>query len=150
MLICTKLRVTDSCRDGWNVRICWSSHAQVFRDRWTVQISDGWNVRNCSLSHAQVFRDRWTVQVGGGWNVRNWSSIHVHVFRDRWTVQIGDGWNVRNWLIYCKVWVWILQNLRCLRCKSIKFVLVVKPTLMLLFWLFGLCLYVWLFGIYDS
>ena len=30
--------VTDSCRDGWNVRNCSSSHIQVFRDRWSVQI----------------------------------------------------------------------------------------------------------------
>ena len=43
--------------------------------------------------------------------------------------KIGAEWNVRNWLIYCVVWIWILQNLRCLSCKSINFVLIVKPTL---------------------
>ena len=41
----------------------------------------------------------------------------------------------------------ILQNLRCLSCKSINFVLVVKPTLMSLFWFFEWCLFVWLFGL---
>ena len=58
-----------------------------------------------------------------GWNVRNCSSSHVQVFRDRWNVQIGDGWNVRNclnmnFLKLVKIWIWILQNLRCLSCKS--------------------------------
>ena len=77
------------------------------------------------------------------WNVRNCSSSHVQVFRDRWTVQIGDGWNVRNWSIYCKVWIWILQNLNSLSCKRIDFVLAVKPTLM---WLFCSSDYVCMFG----
>ena len=77
-----------------------------------------------------------------GWNVRNCSSSHVHVFGDRWSEQIGDGWSVRNWSIYCEIWISILRNLRCLRYKSINFVLMVKPTLMSLFWLFGLCLFV--------
>ena len=55
-----------------------------------------------------------------------------------------NGWNVWNWSIFCKVWIWILQNLCSLSCKSINFVLVVKLTLMLLFWLFASCLwYVW-------
>ena len=76
-----------------------------------------------------------------GWNVRDYSSNHVQVFR--------DGWNVRNclnmiFLNLVKIWIWILQNLRCLGCKSKNFVLVVKPTLMSLFWLFGL-----LFAMYD-
>ena len=31
-----------------------------------------------------------------------------------------------------------------------NFVLLVKLTLMSLMWLFALCLYIWLFGIYDS
>ena len=43
----TPMEATDSCRDGWNVRNCSSSHVQVFRDRWNVQIGDRWNVRNC-------------------------------------------------------------------------------------------------------
>ena len=43
----------------------------------------------------------------------------------------------------------ILQNLRCLSFKSINFVLVVKPTLMSLFWFFKWCLFVWLFDL-DS
>ena len=30
------------------------------------------------------------------------------------------------------------------------FLLVVKPTLMWLFWLFELCFYVWLFGVYEN
>ena len=69
----------------------------------------------------------------------------------RWSVhKIGNGWNVQDWLIYCKVWIWILQNLRCLSFKSKNFLLVVKPTLVSLFWLFGLCLYVWLFGMYEN
>ena len=38
----------------------------------------------------------------------------------------------------------------CLSCKSINFALAVKPTMMSLFWLFGLCLSVWFFGIYES
>ena len=89
-----------------------------------------------------------------GWNVRNCSSSHVQVFRDRWNVQIGDGWNVRNclnmnFLNLVEIWIWILQNLRCLSCKSTNFVLVVKPTLMSLFWLFGLCLFGLLFAMYD-
>ena len=89
-----------------------------------------------------------------GWNVQNCSSIHVQIFRDRWNVQIGDGRNVRNYLNMnilklVNIWIWILQNLRCLSCKSTNFVLVVKPTLMSLFWLFGLFVwfvvcYVWL------
>ena len=89
-----------------------------------------------------------------GWNLRNCSSSHVQVFRDRWNVEIGDGWNVRfflnmNFLKLVKIWIWILQNLRCLSCKSTNFVLVVKPTLMSLFWLFGLCLFGLLFAMYD-
>ena len=69
--------------------------------------------------------------------------------------QIGDGWNVPYWLNMnflklVEMWVWILQNLRFLSCKSTSFVLVVEPTLMLLFWLFGLCLFGLLFGMYDS
>ena len=62
--------------------------------------------------------------------------------------KISDGWNVRNWLIYCKVWIWILQNFLCLIC--INLLSVVKLTLMSLFRLFGLCLFVWLFGIYQN
>ena len=74
--------------------------------------------------------------------------------RDGWNVQIGDGWNVRdclnmNFLKLVKIWIWILQNLRCLSCKSTNFVLVVKPRLMSLFWLFGLCLFGLLFAMYD-
>ena len=49
-----------------------------------------------------------------------------------------------------KIWISILRKLRCLSCKSKKFVLVVILTLISLFWLFGLCLFVWLFGMYDS
>ena len=41
-----KICVRDSCRNGWNVRNCSSSHEQVFRDWWSVQIGDGWNVRD--------------------------------------------------------------------------------------------------------
>ena len=51
--------------------------------------------------------------------------------------------DVQNRLIYCEIWVRILQNLRCLSCKSINFVLRVKPTSISLVWLFGLCLFVW-------
>ena len=76
-----------------------------------------------------------------GRNVRNCSSSHVQVFGDQWSVQIGDGWNVGNQLIYCEIWIWILQNLRCLSCKSINFVLVVKPTLMSFFGCSG-CVFV--------
>ena len=64
--------------------------------------------------------------------------------------KICNGWNVQNWPIYCKFWIWILPNLSCLSCMSIKFALVVKPTLILLFWLFGLCLYIWLFNMCES
>ena len=64
--------------------------------------------------------------------------------------KICDGWNEWNRLISCRVWIWILENLRCLRCKSINFVLLLKPTLMPLFWLFGLCVCVWLLGMYES
>ena len=35
--------------------------------------------------------------------------------------------------VYCKVWIWIPNNLHCLSCKSINFVLLVKPTLISLF-----------------
>ena len=81
-----------------------------------------------------------------GWNVRNCSSGHVQVFWEWWSVQIGDGWHVWNWLNMnflklVKIWIWILQNLYCLSCKSTNLVLVVKPTLMPLFWMFGLCLF---------
>ena len=62
--------------------------------------------------------------------------------------------------MYEIVWIWIfwnwlkfeyelLQNLRFLSCKSTNFVLVVKPTLISLFWLFGLCLFGFLFPMYD-
>ena len=56
-----------------------------------------------------------------------------------------DGVNVRNWSIYCKILVWILQNLHCLTCKSINFVVVVKPTLMSFFGCSGcvFVIYVW-------
>ena len=37
-----------------------------------------------------------------------------------------------------------------LRCKSINFVLMVKPMLMSLFWLFRLCSFVWLFDMCGS
>ena len=37
------------------------------------------------------------------------------------------------------------EHLRCLSCKSTNFVLVMKPTLMPLFWLFGLRLFIWYF-----
>ena len=90
-----------------------------------------------------------------GSNVRNSSSRHVQVFRDQWNVQIGNGWNVRNclnmnFLKLVEIWIWILQNLRCPSSKSTNFGLVVKPTLMSLFWLFGLCLFGLLFAMYDS
>ena len=62
----------------------------------------------------------------------------------------SDRWNVWNWSIYCEIWIWILQKLRYISCKSKNFVLAVKPTLISLFWLFGLCLFGWLFGMYDS
>ena len=91
--------------------------------------NDGWNVRNCSSSHEQIFRDGWNVKIGDGWNVRNCLNM--------------------NFLKLVKIWIWILQNLRCLSCKSTNFVLVVKPTLMSLFWLFGLCLFGLLFAMYD-
>ena len=75
-------RVTDSCRDGWNVR-------------------------NCSSSQVQIFRDRWNAQIGDAWNVRNWLNI--------------------NFLKLVEIWIWILQNLRCLSCKSTNFVLWRNP-----------------------
>ena len=90
-----EIRATDSCRDGWNVE-------------------------NCLSSHVQLFQDWWNVQIGDGWNVQNFLKI--------------------NFLKLVKIWIWILQNLCCLTCKSTNFVLVVKPMLMLLFWLLGLCL----------
>ena len=97
----------------------------------TGSCRDGRNLRNCSSSYVQVFRDWWNFQ------------------------QIGDGWNVRNclnmnFLKLVETWKWILQNLRCLSCKSKNFVLVVKPTLMSLFWLLGLYLFGMLFALYDS
>ena len=101
----------------------------TFQSLATDSCTDGWNVRNCSSSHVQVFRDRWNVQIGDGWNVRNCLNM--------------------NFLKLVKIWIWILQNLRCLSCKSTNFVLVVKPTLMSLFWLFGLCLFGLLFAMYD-
>ena len=42
----SRQRVTDSCRDGWNIRNCSSSQVQVFRDWWNVQIDGRWNVPN--------------------------------------------------------------------------------------------------------
>ena len=59
--------------------------------------------------------------------------------------KICDGWNVQNLSISCRVWIWILQNLRRLSFKSRC-----KSTLMSLFWLFGLCLCVYLFDMYES
>ena len=84
----------------------------------TDSCRDGWNVRNCSLSHIKSFQDRWNVQIGDGWNIQKWLST--------------------NLLKLVQIWLWILQNLHCLNYKSTTFVLVVKPTLMSLFWLFGL------------
>ena len=52
--------------------------------------------------------------------------------------------------VYCEVWIWMLQNLRCLSRKSINFVLLVKPKLMSLFWFFGLYFCIWLFGMYET
>ena len=82
-------------------------------------------------------------------NVRNYSASQVQIFGVSEMYKICDGWNVRNRPISCRVWIWILQNLRCLSCKSINFVLLVKSTLMSLFWLFGLCLFGLLFAMYD-
>ena len=64
--------------------------------------------------------------------------------------KIWDGWNVWNRSSFCSVWIWILQNLRCLSCKSTNFVLLVKSTLISFFWLFGLCVCVLLLGMYES
>ena len=46
---------------------------------------------------------------------------------------------------YCRICV-----VSVVSCKSINFVLIVKSTLMSLFWLFGLCVCVYLFGMYES
>ena len=64
--------------------------------------------------------------------------------------KIWDEWNVWNRSSFCSVWIWILQNLRCLSCKSTNFVLLVKSTLISFFWLFGLCLSFLLLGMYES
>ena len=63
--------------------------------------------------------------------------------------QIGDVLNVQNWPISYRVWIRILQIFHCLRCKIINFVLLVTTNLMPLFWLFGLCVCVLLFGMYQ-
>ena len=64
--------------------------------------------------------------------------------------KICDGWNVWHRSSFCSVWIWILQNLRCLSWKSTNFVLLVKSTLISFFWLFGLCVCVLLLGMYES
>ena len=43
-------KVTNLCRDGWNVWNCSSSHVQVFGDRRSVQIGDEWHEQNWSIS----------------------------------------------------------------------------------------------------
>ena len=40
--------------------------------------------------------------------------------------------------------------MRCLSCKIVNFVLLVKLMLMSLFWLFRWCVCVWLFGMYEG
>ena len=80
-------------------------------------------------------------------NLPNCSSNHIQASRDRWSVQIGDAWNVQNWLIYCKIWIWILQNLRCLSYNSCHKLCVSGEThldvVVLVVRLVFLCLVVW-------
>ena len=52
----------DSYSDGWNVWNCSSSHVQVFRDQWNVQIGDGWN--KCTrLVEYEFFEIGWNVSM---------------------------------------------------------------------------------------
>ena len=89
---------------------------------------DGLNVPNGWASQVQVFKADEVYKIGDEWNVQNllWNSLNSRMIY----------WLVLS--VYCKVWIWILKNLRCLSCKSINFVLRVK-----MFWLFRLCFYVW-------
>ena len=125
---------------------------EVFRNK-GINIIEKWCCTLLMLHGRHT--NRVTDSCRDGWSVPNYSSSFVQVFQDRRSVQFGDGWNARNWLNtnilkLVEIWIWIFQNLRCLSCKSTNFVLVVKSTLMPFFWLFGLCLFVWLFGMYDS
>ena len=87
-----------------------------------------WIQTNLVLNSIEKVKPGFFFKCSDRWNVRNCSSSHVQVFRCRWNVQIGDGWNVRNclnmnFLNLVEIWIWILQNLRCLSCKSTNFVL---------------------------
>ena len=84
-----------------------------------------------------------------GWDERIWSASQVQMLLSIVNLyKIGDGWNVRNRPIYCRVWILTLKNLHCLSCKSINFVLLTHINVV--FWLFRLCVCVWLFSMYES
>ena len=156
------IRVTDSCRDEWNIQngssnvwawkilLSYNIKYFVLKRRWRIFeeflffIFSESDIQNQFITVTDSCRDEW--------NIWNGSSSKVLI--------CGDRWNVQNWwCMKCTNLVKLLQslnmntpelNLHYLSFKSIIFELVMKPMLMLLLSLFGSCFYVWLFGMYHS
>ena len=104
---------TDSCRDGWNVPNCLSSHAQVFRDRWNVQqIGDGWNIRN--------FLNMNSFEIGWNLNMNTPEFALSELLEQKLCVSgkthvdviVLVAWVVFVWFVVCYVW---LIELGCIR-----------------------------------
>ena len=103
---------TDPCRDGWKVRNCSSSHVQVFRDRWNVQIGDGWNVRNCLNMNFLKFVKNWILILQNLCSLSCKSTNFVLVIKTHVDVVVLVVWVVFVWFVVCYVW---FIKLGCIR-----------------------------------
>ena len=84
---------------------------------WTLD----WFYDNQAVMLVEKFENLVMDSCSDGWNVQDCKANQVQIFGVNEIFNIGDGWNVQNWLIYCKLWMLIIQNLRCRGSKNINF-----------------------------